>query len=569
MRRINILLISFFLGFLAIIGRLFYWQVAAADALKTQASIQHFQTLAIPAPRGKVYTADRFPLVINQPSFLLYALPKQIGLSPAEVAAQLAPITIKTKDPESEVLEAEEALLEERLNKTDLFWIILARGLTEAQKKQAEDLKIEGLGFEEEDRRTYPEASMAAQLLGFVGSDENGNPQGYYGLEGFYQRLLAGRPGRVSFEKDALGRPILLGKEFEERAVPGSDLVLYLERTLQFLIEDELKKGLEKYQAKAGSVVVVDPKTGGILAMASFPSFDPACFDEHDPFLFVNPVVGESFEPGSVFKILVMAAAIEEKAVAVDDRCETCSGPKRIGEYTVRTWNDEYHPSSTMTEVLEHSDNVGMVYVGDKLGVKKLYSYLKKFGLGEKSGVDLEGELLPPLRPENNWYEIDLATAAFGQGIAVTPIQMVMAGAAIANEGKLMEPHAISQIVRDGQKIIVKPRMIRQVISPATARIITEMMVKAVDNGEARWTKPKGFRIAGKTGTAQIPVAGHYDEKKTIASFIGFAPANKPKFVMLVTLREPSTSPWGSETAAPLWFDIAQKLFAHWGISPK
>lgn len=562
------LLIAFFLGFLAVIGRLFYWQVIVADALKAQASIQHYRTLEIPAPRGKIYSADLFPLAINEPSFVLYGLPKEIQDSPREIAVRIAPIVIKIPEPKTEDLRKEEDRLTERLLKEDLFWVPLARGLSKEEKRKVESLEIVGLGFEEEERRVYPEASMAAHLLGFVGCDENGYPQGYYDLEGSYQRLLAGRPGRVSFEKDAEGRPILLGEESGQEAVPGSDLVLYLQRTAQFLIEEELKKGLEKYQARAGSVVVVDPKTGGVLAMASFPAFDPANYADADPFLFANPVIGESFEPGSIFKIIVMASAMEGKAVAVDERCKKCEGSREIGEYTIRTWNDKYYPDSTMSEILQHSDNVGMVYVGEKVGVKKLYSYLEKFGFGEKTGIDLEGEMSPSLRPENQWYEIDLATATFGQGVAVTPLQMVMATAAIANKGRLMEPHVVAQIVREGEKIPVKPKVIRQVISPTAARIIAEMMVKAVDHGEAKWAKPKGFKIAGKTGTAQIPVAGHYDQEKTIASFVGFAPVDDPQFVMLVTLREPSTSPWGSETAAPLWFDIANKLFAYWGISP-
>lgn len=569
MTRLNFLLLAFAFGFLAVIGRLFYWQVIAADTLKAQANIQHFQTLEVPAPRGKIYTADSFPLVINQPSYLLYGLPKQIKDSPAEIAAKLAPLTINISEPESEELEREEERLKTQVLRDDLFWVVLARGLNNKKKEKIEDLEIIGLGFEEEEKRVYPEASMAAQFLGFVGSDEIGNPFGYYGLEGFYQRLLAGRPGRISFEKDASGRPILLGKGFEEKAIPGSSLVLHLERAVQFLLEEELKKGLEKYQAKAGSAVVVDPKTGGILSMASFPSFDPAHFSQSDQSLFVNPVIGESFEPGSVFKILVMAAALDQSAVKVDEKCQKCDGPRQIGEYTIRTWNDKYHPDSTITEILEHSDNVGMVYVGEKIGAENLFSYLKKFGLGQKTGIDLEGEVEPPLRSGNQWYEIDLATATFGQGIAVTPIQMVMAAAALANRGKLMEPRVVSAIIQDGRKIPIKPKVARQVVSPATAKVLTAMMVNAVDRGEAKWAKPKGFRVAGKTGTAQIPVAGHYDAEKTIASFVGFAPADDPKFVMLVTLREPSTSPWGSETAAPLWFDIAQKLFAYWGISPK
>lgn len=569
MRRINLLLIAFAIGFLTIIGRLFYWQVIASESLKAQADRQHYQTLEIPAPRGEIFTADSFPLVANQPSFLLYALPKEIEEPPETIAARLASITINIQEPGKGDLEEEEKRLRTRLSETDLFWVVLARGLNEKQKNKIDQLKISGFGLEEEEKRIYPEASMAAQLLGFVGSDEYGNPRGYYGLEGFYERSLAGKPGKLSFEKDASGRPILLGEGFEEEAISGSSLILNLERSIQFIIEEELKKGLERYQAKSGSIIVIDPETGEILAMASFPSFDPVYFNQFDQVLYASPVIADSFEPGSIFKILVMAAAIEERAVAADEKCEKCSGPRQIGEYTIRTWNNEYHPDSTMTEILEHSDNVGMVYVGEKLGVKKLYSYLKKFGFGERTKIDLEGETLSLLRPENKWYEVDLATASFGQGIAVTPIQMAMAVAAIANKGKLMEPHIVSQIIQDGKEISIKPKNIRSVISSVTARIITEMMVKAVDNGEAKWAKPKDFRIAGKTGTAQIPVAGHYDQEKTIASFVGFAPADDPKFVMLVTLCEPSTSPWGSETAAPLWFEIAKKLFAHWGISPK
>ena len=223
-----------------------------------------------------------------------------------------------------------------------------------------------------------------------------------------------------------------------------------------------------------------------------------------------------------------------------------------------------------MTKVLERSSNVGMVYVGRKLGKEKLIGFMKQFGLGAPTGIDLEEETSPELRPERAWSEIDLATASFGQGIAVTPIQMIRAVGALANNGALMEPHVVASIVDErGKAVDIKPKKVRQVISPSTARIITEMMVAAVDNGEAKWAKPKGYRIAGKTGTAQIPVAGHYDEDKTIASFVGFAPADNPRFVMLVTLREPSSSPWGSETAAPLFFTISRDLFTYWGIPPQ
>jgi len=223
-----------------------------------------------------------------------------------------------------------------------------------------------------------------------------------------------------------------------------------------------------------------------------------------------------------------------------------------------------------MTQVLEKSSNPGMVFVGQKLGKDKMLDYLNKFGFGQKSGIDLEEEAAPGLRSADDWKEIDLATASFGQGIAVTPIQMLRAVGVLSNQGKLMQPLVVKKIIDVNGKVIEnKPRLLSEVIKPATAQIITEMLIAAVDNGEAKWAKPKGYRIAGKTGTAQIAVSGHYDDKKTIASFVGYAPADDPKFVMLVLLQEPTSSPWGSETAAPLFFDIAKDLFAYYSISPK
>jgi cell division protein FtsI/penicillin-binding protein 2 len=209
-----------------------------------------------------------------------------------------------------------------------------------------------------------------------------------------------------------------------------------------------------------------------------------------------------------------------------------------------------------------------MVSVAERLGKEKLYEYLGRFGIGRPTGVDLEEESIAPLRPLNQWGQIDLATVSFGQGVAVTPMQMVVAVSAIANGGKVLEPHVVKKITASDREIEVKPKVIGRVLSETTTKIMTEIMVNAVEKGEAKWAKPKGYRIAGKTGTAQIPIAGHYDNEKTIASFVGFAPADQPRFVMLVTLQEPTSSPWGSETAAPLWFDIAKEIFKLWGISP-
>jgi cell division protein FtsI/penicillin-binding protein 2 len=272
------------------------------------------------------------------------------------------------------------------------------------------------------------------------------------------------------------------------------------------------------------------------------------------------------YEPGSTFKVLTMSAALNEKLVKPDTVCDICDQPYKVDKYLIRTWNDQYRKNSTLTDVLIHSDNVGMVFVAKKLGLDKFIDYLHRFGIGQMTGVDLQGEIAPSLR--DKWSEVDLDTAAFGQGLLVTPIQMVTAVSAIANQGRLMQAKLVEELIDSNREIMIEPKMINPVISEKTAQVMTEMMVAAVDKGEAQWAKPKGYRIAGKTGTAQVAIAGHYDTTKTIASFVGFAPADNPQFVMLTILQEPTSSPWGSETAAPLFFNIAKKLFVNLGISP-
>jgi len=316
-------------------------------------------------------------------------------------------------------------------------------------------------------------------------------------------------------------------------------------------------------------VAVMDPKTGGILAMSAFPSFDPQTYQKYEESSYRNPLVTDSYEPGSTFKPLVMASAVDAGLVKPETRCDICAGPVKIGDYDIHTWNDQYNANETMTDVLVHSDNTGMVFISEKLGHEGTFTTLEKFGVGGTTGIDLEGELAPSLRPQDQWYPIDYATASFGQGITVTPIELLTAFTALANDGKIMEPHVVSAVqTPDGQTITIPPKVLSQPITGKTAKIMTEMMVSAVNNGEAKWTRLKGYRIAGKTGTAQIPVAGHYEPNKTIASFVGYGPADDPKFLMLVVVNTPTTSIYGAETAAPIFFRIAQKILTYYGIAP-
>lgn len=562
--RLNTLLFFILLVGVLILGRLLWWQVISSEKLTAAGEEQRWISFEISADRGKILAHDGFNLVSNESAFLVFASIPDLKQAPGKIASRISSILF----PNEDLLKSEE-MIKQRLRRQDLVWVPLKRKVDLKTKKVLEDLKIEGMGFEEEEKRNYPEGSTAAHILGFVGSDVSGTDKGYFGLEGHYDLELRGRSGVMRREKDASGKPILVGEIKEEKPKNGRSLLTTIDRSVQFITEEKLKRGIQRYGASSGSVVVMEPKTGAILAMSSYPSYDPATYYEFDKNLFSNPVVASSFEPGSIFKILIMAAALNEDVVKPDTICDKCSGPVNIADYTIKTWNDKYFPNSTMIEVIQHSDNVGMVFVAQKLGISKMVSYIEGFDLGKPSGIDLQDESSPLLRKKNEWKQIDIATASFGQGIAVTPIQMIKAANAIANQGKIMKPFIVKKVIGEEGETEIIPKVERQIIKPVTAYLMTQMMVNAVDNGEAKWTKPKGFRIAGKTGTAQIPLRGHYDEGKTIASFVGFAPADDPKFIMLVILREPTSSPWGSETAAPLWFDICKELFTYYGVLPE
>jgi cell division protein FtsI/penicillin-binding protein 2 len=543
--------------FVVVVLRLFYWQVIAGGRLRLEAASQYNLTFTLPAARGSINAIDGSPLTISVPAYLVFAQPVHIK-NPPEFARLVAPILL---------LEEKDVLAQ--ITQEGRFWVPLVRKADAAMVEALEALDLDGIGFEPVSQRYYPEASMAAQMLGFVGLDQNGNDKGYFGLEGYYDRELRGKDGRREVEKDVRGAPILVGEEKRISAQDGRSLTLWVDRSIQRIVQNKLADGIQRYGAKEGSVIVMDPKTGGILAMAAYPDYEPSKYSAFDRELYKNPLVASTYEPGSTFKVLVMAAGLNEKVVTASTSYQE-TGPLKVGEYFIKTWNGQYAGEQTMTGVIEHSSNVGMVYVQNKLGKDTFLKYIRDFGFGSITGVDLEDETAVALRDEKEWREIDLATASFGQGIAVTPIQMVRAVSAIANGGWLMEPHIVKSIVDSkGKTVEIKPKQVRRVLGREAAEVMTEMMVNAVDNGEAKWAKPKGYRIAGKTGTAQIPVAGHYDATKTIASFVGFAPADDPQFVMLVTLREPTSSPWGSETAAPLFFNIARDIFMYKNILPQ
>lgn len=572
--RIKFVEIGFVVLLVIVVARLFYWQVLAGPSLQAIAQTQHQSVVEVAASRGKIVAADGFPLANNQPAYTTFAYTPDLTESAQTLANSLAPLLApKPADlgatPSAELAQQlildTAATIAAKLTNPSSSWIPLARNVLEPAKQAIEALNYKGIGFEESEIRQYPEASMAAQILGFVGSDGSGRPKGYFGLEGKYNFELTGRPGLIRQEKDALGKPIVTGEYADIKSRDGRTLQTYLDRGLQFIVERELKSGVERYQAVSGEITVLDPQTGGILAMAAFPSFEPGNYKLYSAETYKNPAISDTYEPGSTFKTIVMASALDAKVITPETRCDsTCDGPVTIGKYSIKTWNNEYNPNQTMTEVLERSDNTGMIFVANTLGKDKLVNYLEKFGFGSPTNIDLEGETTVKLR--DKWGDIDTATASFGQGLAVNSMQMVMAVAAIANQGKLMEPHVVSAVIDNGTPATIAPKVVRQVISKEAAAAATEMMRQSARHGDAKWAVPQELDIAGKTGTAQVPIAGHYDAEKTTASFIGFAPAANPKFVMLVKLREPQTSIWASETAAPLWFSLAKQIFRYYNL---
>ncbi len=543
-------MVFFIFCFTLIVVKLFYIQLVDPSNFLGD----YLRTKKIYPERGRIFDRNNQPLVVNQTTYLAYFEPKLID-EKDKLIRKLA-----------EVLKVEEASIEAVIdsNKT---WISFRSGINKEEKEKILSLNIKGVGFQDENRRYYPESSLSAHLTGFVGKNINGEDIGYFGIEGFYDKDLAGLPGLLKSERDLLGRPIYFGTQVNIDPENGRDFILTVDKSVQQIVKNKLKSGLEQYQAEEGCVIVADPMTMEILGMDCLPDFSP---DEYYKFTendYKNLAISNSWEPGSIFKPLVMAAGIEEKAIKANEIYNE-TGPVTAGEYTIRTWNNQYEGKITMTRILEKSSNVGMVYIGEKLGKNKLYNYLERFGFGQLTNIDLQGEVEGLLKSKSSFYPIDFSTVTFGQGIAVTPIQMIRAFAALINGGKLLVPHTVLKIKTDDKEQIIQPKVIDNIISSNTSKIIKQMLVSTVDNGDSRWAKPKGYKIGGKTGTAQIPIAGHYDATKTNASFIGFAPVDKPKFIVLVILREPKSSQWGSETAAPLFFEIAKELILYYNIAP-
>lgn len=430
------------------------------------------------------------------------------------------------------------------------------------QLSDAEDDGLTGLAFKPHYQRSYPENSLASNLLGFVTRDG----RGYFGIEEKYNDLLAGNAVQVWVPRDP-------NKANEIPKVPnGTTLVLTINRDLQAKVEGILDDSLVEYGAENGAVIVMDPRNGEILAMATTPRLDlnnyGDYFSLYDNGSQYNRAIGMAYEAGSVVKVLTMAAALDTHTV----RPETTyidTGSIDVGGITIWNWDRQAWGQRNMTECLQHSLNVCMAWIATQMGPQSFYGYMERFGLGHPTGIDLSGEAMGRLKVpgDSDWYNVDLGTNAFGQGVTVTPLQMLMAVSAVANDGHMVTPHVLYSMIRDGHQYNVPSQYAGSPIAPETARILNEMLAISLEQESSLALLP-GYRLAGKTGTAQIPTDFGYDANHTNVSFIGWGPADDPQFMIYVWLQKPSTSIWSSETAAPVFSQVAEQAVIVLNIPP-
>lgn len=551
-RRLVVVWALFSLFVLVLMGRLLYWQVLRRGDLLQIAAQEHYLSRTIYPQRGMILDRHGQFLATSIFGYDVFARPRAID-DPLHTAERLATIL---DQPPGDIFD---------LLVGDGPGVTLARAISMDRGEYLLSLGLPGIEAVSMPRRGYPEGTLAAHLLGFVTLDG----EGFYGVEGWYDEVLKGLPGSRGGAEDPSGLTTIAGYGSYIPPRDGATLILTIDRTIQSIVEEQLDRAMADSKAEAGTIIVMDPKTGAILAMASRPTYDPNRYWETEPQeLFNNPAISQLYEPGSVFKVVTMAAALDSGLVTPGSTYED-RGSILVGGRPIFNWDYSVRGTTTMTELLRYSLNVGAATLSTHLGAEKFYEYVRRFGFGEATGVDLMGEFpgLVRVPGDPDWYESDLGTNSFGQGIAVTSLQMITAVAAVANGGYLVQPYVVEKVITEEGETLTQPKIRRQVFLSETARVLTKMLVEAV-SGETSLAKVPGYTIAGKTGTAQIPVPGGYDPVWTVASFVGYAPAEDPQFIILVELDRPESAPWGSVVAAPVFRAIAQELFTYLGIPP-
>ncbi len=552
--RLVFLLVLFSALFLIIFLRAFQLQVLKSAQLTKLAERQYQRIVPLVPKRGILYDRRKEEMAISMEVDSVFAQPQKIN-NIEDAALKIG--RILGKKPE----ELRQKLREEK----SFVWI--KRWITPAQRMAIENLKIEGVYFLKEAKRVYPHGEIGAHIIGISGLDS----KGLEGVELSYDEFLRGEPGYILIPKDGLGRSIIAQNPDFRRAEEGCELILTIDKNIQYIAEKELKKAVQACGAKGGMVLIMDPKSGEILAMAVHPSFNPNHFQAYPPGLLKNRLITDTFEPGSTFKSFLLAAILEEGVASPRELVFCENGSYHIGGKVIHDVHK--HGWLTMAEVIKVSSNIGASKLGKKLGKEKFYQYLKEFGFGKKTGIDLPGEVAGCLPPSSAWSEVGLANISFGQGISLTALQLTVAMAAIANKGMLMRPYIAKVIQRKDGGILRenRPRMVRRVISPETANSVTAILkLVTQEGGTGKAAHVPGYEIAGKTGTAQKAlISGRGYSEKRIGSFVGFVPTDDPRVVITVIIDEPQGISFGGVVAAPAFRAIAEQVLPYMGIYPK
>ena len=553
--RLFFLILALVLSAGGIVVRLAQIQIVDHDYYVTQAEDEHLHRTLIRAPRGAILDRNGYPLATTVTAFDVYIDPRSWSDDADALAgaAVLAPL-----------LNREPADLIAAARAQEQGDYLAARSVNATAGLRLLELAPPGVKAVRTSRRFYPEGDLASGLLGFIGRDQ----VGLAGIEADFEQELGGIASEVYFELDALGNPIPFGNRLGEDPVPGGDVRLTIDRYLQTLVEETLDDEVRRHEASGGTIIVMDPYSGEILAMASRPSFrlsELDLEDEDQAQLYRNRSVTDVYSPGSVMKTLTMAAAIDLGLVTPGTTYYDSGFAEVEGTVPIRNWDFSVHGTTTMTELLQFSLNTGAVWLTSVLGPERFYEYVKRFGFNDRTHVGLGGESEGLVRTHNDegWYPVDLATNSFGQGISVTPLHMITAASALVNGGLLMRPYIVKEVAGPDGARLFEPVVVRRAVSEETSQTLVEMMRAVVDGVPGHLAQVPGYQVGGKTGTTTF--VGRSD---TIASFVGFAPAEDPRFVMLVKIDSPKDSPWGGVVAAPIFSDLAPQLLIYLGAQP-
>ncbi len=546
-----VLLLLLLCGFGVVLFRLVTLQVLQAAELSVKADRQHQKTVSLEGARGTIVDRHGKVLAMNVEVPSVFGVPNTVE-SPLKTARQLSPILHVRTDE-----------LERKLRQ-DRRFVWLARKLDPEQGRRLDRLSLDGIGVVMEGRRFYPKGPLLAHVLGFSGMDG----EGLEGIEHRYEPYLHGEKRMMVLQRDALGHTVFPKGMTERSPTPGHSLRLTIDEVIQYIVERELEDAVGSARAKSGTMIVLDPKTGAVLAMAVSPRFDPNAVSALSPDRWRNRALTDAYEPGSTMKAMMAAAAIEERVVRPNTMVFGEHGRMTVANTVIH--DHERLGWISFAQVIQKSSNIGAAKTGMALGEHRLYRYLQAFGFGQRTEIDLPGEGVGLVRDPKDWGRRSVASISIGQEIGVTPLQMVSAVAAIANNGVLMKPYVVSEI-RDADNHILRqvpPQTRRRVISPETARSVTKILEGVVTDGTGTNAAIPGFRVAGKTGTAQKidPRTGTYSASRFVASFTGYAPADNPQLAMIVVIDEPQGDTRGGAVAAPVFSRVGEQVLSYLGV---